>query len=220
MGRDRWPRRARSRLRRALRGKGPHIWPVFRPNRPRARYHKAARRYQRSLRWARPRDEEWTRPSPQRGRRRRPRSAGWPGENAGVRCHRAYADKKKPIREAYADRRVRERCQTRKSKKRRHPSPLRTTLVLLLRGLLRLLLCWHQWITSSWPLIDGYIDTLTSLMSTELTGKSSSGRRGNVAPQSLRDAASELRRSDIGGAAVADDLQESLLEREVVAAVG
>src|SRR5881392_3348260 len=107
-----------------------------------------------------------------------------------------------------------------KSKKRRLSSPLRTTLVLLLRRLVRLLLCWHQWITSSWPLIDGYIDTLTSLMSTELTGKSSSGRRGNVAPQSLRDAASELRRSDIGGPAVADDLQESLLEREIVAAVG
>src|SRR5438132_111452 len=71
-----------------------------------------------------------------------------------------------------------------KSKKRRLSSPLRTTLVLLLRGLLRLLLCWHQWITSSWPLIDGYIDTLTSLMSTELTGKSSSGRRRNLGPRS------------------------------------
>src|SRR6267143_6864522 len=69
-----------------------------------------------------------------------------------------------------------------KSKKRRLSSSLKTTLVLLLRGLLRLLLCWHQWITSSWPLIDGYIDTLTSLMSTELTGKSSSRRRGNVTP--------------------------------------
>src|SRR5437016_6185931 len=107
-----------------------------------------------------------------------------------------------------------------KSKKRRLSSPLRTTLVLLLRGLLRLLLCWHQWITSSWPLIDGYIDTLTSLMSTELTGKSSGGRRWNVAPQTLRDASSELRGSDIGRPAVADDLQEALLEGEIVPAVG
>src|SRR5256885_13564723 len=48
-----------------------------------------------------------------------------------------------------------------KTKKRRLSSSPRTTLVLLLRGLLRLLLCWHQWITSSWPLIEGYIDTLT-----------------------------------------------------------
>src|SRR5438093_12180810 len=107
-----------------------------------------------------------------------------------------------------------------KSKKRRLSSPLKTTLVLLLRGLLRLLLCWHQWITSSWPLIDGYIDTLTSLMSTHLPGKSSSRRRWNVAPQPLRDSSSELRGSDIGGRAVAHALQEALLEREVVAAVG
>src|SRR5437899_13002873 len=69
-----------------------------------------------------------------------------------------------------------------KSKKRRLSSPLRTTLVLLLRGLLRLLLCWHQWITSSWPLIDGYIDTLMSHMSTDVTGKSSSARRRGDTP--------------------------------------
>ena len=181
-GRDQWLRRAHSRLPRARRGRDPHIWPLFRPKTRRGRYHKAARRYQRSMRSATSPDGEGMRPLPPRGPRRRPRSVGWPEECAAVRCHRAYSDKKKPIREAYADRRVRERCQTRKSKKRRLLSSLRTTLVLLLRGLLRLLLCWHQWITSSWPLIDGYIDTLTSQMSTELTGKSSSGGRGNVAP--------------------------------------
>jgi len=57
-------------------------------------------------------------------------------------------------------------------------------------------------------------------MSTDVTGKSSSSRRGDVASQPLRDASSELRWSDIGGSAVADHPQEALLEREIVAAVG
>jgi len=57
-------------------------------------------------------------------------------------------------------------------------------------------------------------------MSTHMTGKSSSGGRGNVTPQAVRDPSSELGGSDIGGSAVADHLEEALLEREVVAAVG
>src|SRR5437867_13323542 len=73
--------------------------------------------------------------------------------------------KRKPIREAYADRRGRERCQTRETKKRRVSSSLTTDLPLLLRGLRLLLLRWHQWVTSSWPRVDGVIDTLTLQMS-------------------------------------------------------
>src|SRR5437870_5887640 len=88
--------------------------------------------------------------------------------------------KRKPIREAYADRRVRERCQTRETKKRRLSSSLTTDLLLLLRGLLRLLLRWHQWITSSWPRIEGYIDTLTLQMSTR---DPSDIRRWRVVPR-------------------------------------
>src|SRR5437667_10734455 len=91
-----------------------------------------------------------------------------------------------------------------KSKKRRLSSSLRTTLVLLLRGLLRLLLCWHQWITSSWPLIGGYIYTLTLQMSTDVTEKRSGDRRGNVTPQALADAPSERGRSDYRRCCVAE----------------
>src|SRR5207253_9733151 len=59
--------------------------------------------------------------------------------------------KKKPIREANADRRVRERCRLSKRKSDDLPRRSKASLVPLLRGVLRLLLTWHQWITSSLP---------------------------------------------------------------------
>src|SRR2546427_2461864 len=127
--------------------------------------------------------------------------------------------KRKPIREAYADRRVRERCQTRETKKRRLSSSLTTDLLLLLRGLLRLLLRWHQWITSSWPRIEGYIDTLTLQMSTHETRATSGGGGWSLASEPLGDALPKLRGGGIGGPAVADHLQELLLKHDGVAAV-
>src|SRR3989442_3291823 len=106
-----------------------------------------------------------------------------------------------------------------KRKKRRLASSLTTCLLLLLRGLLRLLLRWHQWITSSWPRIDGYIDTLTLQMSTRETRATSGGRRRHVASKSLGHALTELVGGEVGGPAVADHLQKALLEHDRVPTV-